>query len=77
MYEQLSELLSGASFIYGPTSRDVAFSVPVHSVATAIGKDWYVGTWEQVEALANILVPAPEPVPEPVVDAVEDTTPAA
>ena len=59
MYEQLSELLSGASFIYGPTSQDVAFSTPVHSAATVVGRDWYIGTWEPVEALSGILIPAP------------------
>lgn len=65
MYNQLKELMGAATYMYGPTSREVAYSVPVQSWTTVLSGKWYVGTAQPVEQLANIEIPAP---PQPVVD---------
>jgi len=74
MYEQLSELLTQAYYYYGPVTREQAFDVPVQSWATSVGKDWYVGTNEPVEALAHTAIERPAHLNQPIDATIEENT---
>lgn len=74
---EIKNKLARMPYVYGPLTKEEAFTVNVPSTATLHDGVWYAGTYEEYEPLADKLIIIEEPIIEqPIVEEVPAEQPS-